>query len=522
MKKLLACLIGVPLIASAGDWTMFGGDPQRTGWARQETEISKSTAKNFGLKWKVKVENKQKALSALTTPIIVTGVETEGGVKDLVYVAGSGDYFYALDANDGSVVWEKQFKSQIARPDDGFWLCPKGLNATPAADVDKGVVYTISTDGRLYALGLADGKEQYRAIQWVPPFAKAWSLNLRGDWVYTSISQNCGDTPSGVTAVNIADPYNYTIKSWRSARNGAGIWGRGGALIGNDGLIYGATGDGNWDGKRDFGESMFALDPESLKLIDFYTPENWQYIWDRDFDIGTSPVAFVYRNKEYLAVGGKEGLVYLAEGAERGAARMGGKDHFHNIYTTPLLSNEEEWFEAKGVWGGLSFYRDDENRHWVYVPIWGALAAKKGPKYPKTNGPNPNGSVVALLVEDDPKTGKPWLKPAWASGDLNLPEPVVIANGVVFALSNGENARQTHEGGIFPKGAFQREMLLKNTERFEGVGEGQVFALDAQTGETLWKSTPMETWAHFSGLGLAGGRVYAVDFNSNVYCFGVK
>ena len=54
------------------------------------------------------------------------------------------------------------------------------------------------------------------------------------------------------------------------------------------------------------------------------------------------------------------------------------------------------------------------------------------------------------------------------------------------------------------------------------MGEGQVFAFDAQTGETLWKSKPLDTWAHFSGLALANGRVYAVDFNSNVYSFGAK
>ena len=199
---------------------------------------------------------------------------------------------------------------------------------------------------------------------------------------------------------------------------------------------------------------------------------------------------------------------------------MGGADHHRNVYTTPLIANDDEWFEAKGVWGNLSFYRDDENRHWVYVPVWGPVS-KQAHRFPRTNGPNPNGSVAAFLVEENPETGKPWLKPAWVSGDFAVPEPVVIANGVVFALSNGENARQTVDAGIFERGKFT---LLKDNQRTTHEATTELRALDAATGETLYDSGPgvFETWTHFSGLALADGKVCAVDFSSNVYCFGLK
>ena len=32
----------------------------------------------------------------------------------------------------------------------------------------------------------------------------------------------------------------------------------------------------------------------------------------------------------------------------------------------------------------------------------------------------------------------------------------------------------------------------------------------------------MATWVHFSGLAVANGRIYAVDHDSRVYCFGLK
>lgn len=511
MRFVLLIALSLPL--AAADWPTFGGDHQRTGWARGETALNKDTVGGLRLLWKQSVKNEPLSLTALTAPIVADGK---------VIVAGSSNNVYALSVEDGSVVWEKEFRTIFQPKSEGFWLCPNNLNATPAADVAKGVVYVLSADGRLYTLNLEDGKERFRAMQIVPPYAKAWSLNIAGDRIYTSISQNCGDTPSGVVMLDVSDPVAYQVRTWRSARVAAGIWGRGGALIGSDGRIYGATGDGAWNPlEHDYGQSIVGLDPETLELIDYFTPKNWDYVRKRDFDIGTSPTAFVYEGVEYLAVGGKEGLIYLVEAAQPGELRMGGANHHQSVYTSPLVSNDEEWFEAKGVWGGLSFYRDAAGKHWVYAPIWGEVS--KQTTFPKTNGPNPNGSVAAFLVEEHPETGRPWLKPAWVSGDFAVPEPVVIANDVVFALSNGENARQTRKGGPFDRATFQRSDLLEDTERAENDQRAELQALDAQTGETLWRSKPddFDTWTHFSGIALSDGKIYAVDFASTVYCFGL-
>ena len=111
------------------------------------------------------------------------------------------------------------------------------------------------------------------------------------------------------------------------------------------------------------------------------------------------------------------------------------------------LANDEKAFEVKGVWGGLSTWRDEEDQTWVYVQIWGPVSSD-APTFPQTNGPVPHGSVMAFKVGLNPASKQPRLEPAWISGDFNLPEPVVIANGVVFALSTGENALQTTHGGV--------------------------------------------------------------------------
>ncbi|MGH7248929.1 MAG: hypothetical protein ACREH9_12565, partial [Pseudomonadota bacterium] len=105
-----------------------------------------------------------------------------------------------------------------------------------------------------------------------------------------------------------------------------------------------------------------------------------------------------------------------------------------------------------------------------------------------------------------PKTRNPVLEPAWISGDFDLPDPVVVANGVVFALSTGENAIQ--HGG--------QDKRLLNTH------PAVLRALDASTGKELYNSgNAMNSWVHFSGLAIADARVFAVDHDSNVYCFGL-
>jgi outer membrane protein assembly factor BamB len=124
-----------------------------------------------------------------------------------------------------------------------------------------------------------------------------------------------------------------------------------------------------------------------------------------------------------------------------------------------------------------------------------------------TNGANPHGSIMAFKVVADEKTQDPTLEPAWVSGDFDKPDPAIVANGVLFALSTGENAVQ--HGG--------EETRFKNTH------SAVLRALDAKTGKELFNSAnSIQTWVHFSGLALADGRIYAVDHDSNVYCFGLK
>ena len=118
---------------------------------------------------------------------------------------------------------------------------------------------------------------------------------------------------------------------------------------------------------------------------------------------------------------------------------------------------------------------------------------------------------MAFKVED--KDGSPVLSPAWISRNMAVPEPPVVANGVVFALSSGEFIRQVKESGA----------LYTAAERIERTkGNATLFALDAATGKELFSSgNTMPSFTHFGGLAISDGRVFVTTHDSTVYAFGL-
>ncbi len=517
LGRLAVCfLFALPLPAGAVDWPTFGHDPQRSGWAFEESTLAPDNVAQLELKWKTQVKNEPRSLTALTAPVVASGVTTPQGVKTVVYVAGSANNFFALDAETGKLLWSRTFDSHSLPKDEGMWLCPNGINATPTIDRRTGTIYAIAVDGKLFGLDLGTGNIRFGPVQFVPPFSKNWSLNLVDNVLYTSISQGCGGAESGIYSVDITEPHHPVLRHlFVSKGGGAGVWGRGGPVAGKNGRIYGFAGDGDFNPPTgEFGSTVVAASLGAMELADYYTPTNWEEINKFDLDMGSgSPVWFAFKNYNLLAGGGKEGFVYLMD-----ADSLGAKDHHTPLFVTPRLGNDERAFEGKGIWGALSAWRDREDQTWVYVQVWGP-ASKSAPKFPFVNGATSHGSIMAFKVSADGASLKARLEPAWVTGDFNLPEPPVVANGVVFTLSTGENAKQAQQGEVIQPNLT----LLTDAERRANTRNAVLYALDAGTGKVLFNSgNAFDGWVHFSGLAVADGRVYAVDHDSRVYCFGLK
>jgi len=503
----LSLALAFTVFTPAADWTTFGHDPQRTGWASEETTLTPANVSTLTLKWKAKLPNESYSLSALTAPIVASNVSTTKGVRTVVYVAGITGTVFALDSETGEQLWTRTFKYRIQPGKGGYqgtFLCPNGITATPVIDKSTEIIYLIAADGALYGLDLGSGTVRYGPVQFVASYAKAWSLSLVNGVIYTTLSQGCGAGLSGFYGIDIRDRHHPVIHQLLlSNTDTAGMWGRGGPIIGDNGKVYGSTADGKFDPSvGDYSQSVVSASLPDLNLLDYYLPLNWDALRKKDLDLGSaSPVFFGWKNRRLIATGTKESVVSLLD-----ADSLGGADHQTTLYTSPQLGNDKGiCCSGLGIWGGLSTSRDLEGQTWLYVPM-GGPPSPTAPKFFYTNGDTPHGSIMAFKVTADPQTQNPKLEPAWISGDFDIPDPPVIANGVLFALATGENAVQ--KGG--------EKMRLLNTH------PAVLRALDAATGKELFNSKDaIASWVHFSGLAIANGQVYVVDHDSNVYAFGL-
>lgn len=487
------------------DWLTDGGDQQRTGWARDEKILNKDNVKNLKELWALQLDNKPREMHSLFPPLIVSHVPAAGGQKEIAIEAGSSDNIYGIDVNAGKVIWSKHFPYTADKPQSmGGPLCPAGLVVTPvigpASPTGARTAYAVSGDGMLHSLNVSDGEDVAPPAKFMPPNGKAYSLNLRNNVLYSTTAQHCGGNPNMVYSFDLA-----TQKVTTYDPKGGGLWGRSGAAIGSDGTIYAPTGDGLYDPVEEkYGQAIIAVTPD-LKYKDHYAPSNAAFMWKRDLDMQVTPAVFQYKGHEYLVAASKECRVWLMD-----AASIGGQDHRTPVFRTPLMCNEDVNFAAAGIWGSMATYEDAQGTRWVLTSFWGPAHPAFKPQI--SYGPVKNGAVVAMKLEE--KNGKLVLTPVWMSHDMEMAEPPVVANGVVFAYGSGEsNVQATPEMGL---GANTSAIRIKNSTH------ATIYAYNGPDGKELWNSgNTIKSFVHFGALSIANGRIYLGAFDSTLYAFGL-
>ena len=130
--SLVALSAIVPL--RGADWPTHSGDNQRTAWQQDESALTRENVKGLQLLWKLKLDNQSRSVYSLTAPLVVQRLITDRGFKELVYLAGSSDNLFAVDADLGRLFWSRHFKydADVPQQPTSSFLCPGGLNATPA------------------------------------------------------------------------------------------------------------------------------------------------------------------------------------------------------------------------------------------------------------------------------------------------------------------------------------------------------------------------------------------------------
>ena len=573
--------------ARSREWLTWGGDAERTGWNRGESALSKQTVGRLALKWKTQIDKEvsieiESGNSMLTTPLVAQGVRTPQGPRTVVYTLSASNTLAALDAATGASIWRRTFDNTVEARSAPNWICTNTSTATPVIDKSKGIIYMLAADGRLHAVDLSTGEGKLAPPpEFVTPFSRNWSLNLIDEVLYTTVGRGCGNGPvpgapapppgtlrgggppqegaaraggapaaeaaparegapageapargrgrgtppppvaAHMIAMDLKNPARPITRLFTSTARPNGAWSRAGLAWAHDSLFV-QTADGVWNPAQGlWGQTLLRLAPKTLQVLDYFTPPNLELLNTNDLDYGSGgTLGFTFQNRDLVVSAGKDGIVYLLD-----AKSLGGADH-----RTPMFSikagNDEASYASMGVWGAPATFVNARNERWVYFPMWGPPS--KEVKFERSNGDARDGSIMAFQVVM--QGGKPVLIPKWMSRNLAVPDSPVIANGVIYAISTGENTLQRHTDpryhAIYQKpGAppLPKTGTMTAEERGQNTTHTILYALDAETGQELYSSKDaIDDWTHLSSITVADGSVYVTTRKTIVYAFGLN
>jgi hypothetical protein len=144
-----------------------------------------------------------------------------------------------------------------------------------------------------------------------------------------------------------------------------GIWQSEMGLASDGQSIYFCTGNGSFDGKRDFGDTVLKLSPD-LNVLSWFAPANQAEESLADADLGSGGVMIIpgdaISSPNLLVTGGKDGQIFLLDRTNLGGFdSKGGYNNNPNSVQTMLIrpkiqQNKVDPDANPGVWGGPAYY----------------------------------------------------------------------------------------------------------------------------------------------------------------------
>jgi outer membrane protein assembly factor BamB len=340
-----------------GDWNRFGYDAARHDAGPAHTGI---TAANVGRLTRQRVDV---GGTVDSSPIYLRGVTVDGAEHDVFFVTTSYGKAVAVDASNGSVLWTftpSGFRSWAGSP--------QITNASPVADPSRRWIYSASPDGRVHKVAVASGAEVTSGgwpvtVTRLPSREKlGTALNFSRGMVIVTTGGYIGDPPPYQGhVVTIAARTGRIVHVWnslcsnrhvvispRSCRGSdSAIWARAGAVVEpRTGDLLVATGNGPFDGRTNWGDSVLKLTPNASRLVASWTPRDQAGLEAGDVDLGSTAPALLGRG---LAVqGGKDGKLRLLSLRRLGGrlGRTGGE------LQTIAAPGQTDVFTTPAVWHG--------------------------------------------------------------------------------------------------------------------------------------------------------------------------
>ena len=355
-------------------------DNFRTGANLRETVLTPENVNQtqFGMLFKRVVDDQ-----LYTQPLVATGITVGGGTRDLVYVTTVNNSVYAFDANDAEAslpAWHVNFGTPANVHSTDFGCLDMngqmGIVGAPVIDKERGVLYVVSltqagaTTGprtgfiqKLHELDLATGADlpESPVVISAPDFNPLMenqrpALMLANGMVYVGYASHCDKEPyhGFLMAYDAKTLAQVSMLNTSPTGSEASIWQSGqGPAVDEEGNVYVVTGNGSWDGVRNFSETFLKLTPH-LKLLDWFTPTNHFALDARDNDLDSSGATLIPGTHLVLG-GGKEGVLYILDTRNLGHL---GDEHALEYFqaTASHMHSLVYWQSAKNgkllyVWG---------------------------------------------------------------------------------------------------------------------------------------------------------------------------
>lgn len=485
----LACvLIAAPLAVRAYDWPSFRGASQYQGDDTDETILTAANVGGLHRLFHV-------SLPAVAdgVPAFLEAVPTPTGTRDLLFLTTRAGDILALDARDGTTLWQHTNGPGDCRVNNGGTPCY--TTSSPAVDPNRRFVYSYGLDGFVHKYAVADGAEVTDG-GW-PELATRKGYDEKGSsalavatgrdgtaYLYVAHAGypgDRGDYQGHLTTINLATGAQHVFNAACSDQadvhffpQGQGpdcdsvqtaIWVRQAVVYDPEtDRIYTTTGNGEFDGAHDWGESVLALRPDGTGAnggpLDSYTPTDQESLSARDADLGSTAPAILPplpgSTVAHLAVqGGKDAKLRLLNlddlSGQGGPGHTGGE-----VGAIIDVPQGGQVLTAPAVW-------TDPADGSVWVIVTNALGV----------------SALRVVAGED---GTPQLVPQWQVP--NGGTTPIVANGVVFY-----------------------------------AGAGTIRALDAATGNELWRDGI--GGIHWESPIVANGMVYITDGDGTLTAYGL-
>jgi outer membrane protein assembly factor BamB len=242
-------------------------------------------------------------------------IENGPGGKGMIIVATESNNVYALDVDNGTIIWQRNVGEPVSAAD---LICtkldPMGITGTPIVDLVSRALFLdamITPDGGatkkhlILSLNAETGDinpgwpvdveatATYNGVHFDPSIQQQRpALGIVGNILYVGYGsmRDCSPFHGWLVGVPIDNPASVTAWAAATDTHGGAIWGVGG--IASDGknpfVITGNTfSPPDWEG----GEAVIRFQPGPIfsgSPADYWVPENWLTLDSFDFDLGSS------------------------------------------------------------------------------------------------------------------------------------------------------------------------------------------------------------------------------------------